>query len=208
MQIKICGITCVEEIQFLNKMNIDYIGLVFCTSKRQVTVEKGKVLRERIKDKLVVGVFKDNSLEFIKKVYAKTKIDIIQLHGNEDLNYIKKLMEELKINKNKIWKGISIENNRSLKKLEIYKEFNILLDGKAPGEGKSFDYKILNKIKRKYFLAGGINKESIKSIPKDENIIGIDLSSGAEEIKDGKRIKSKDKINEILGEVRSYEGTI
>lgn len=208
MKIKICGVTTVEEIIFLNKLEIDYIGLVFCESKRKVTIEEGKVLRRKVKDKIVVGVFKNNEIAFIKEVFEKVKVDIIQLHGSEDLNYIEKLIEELKIDKNYILKAISIESTESLEKVREYGRFNILLDGKVPGAGKAFDYRILRNIKRKYFLAGGISKETIRDIPKDKNVIGIDLSSGAEEIKDGKRVKSEDKIKEILREVKSYEGTI
>ena len=69
MQIKICGITTLREVEFVNELKPDYIGLVFAESKRKVNEEKAfqlcKYLNKEIK---TVAVFRNNSFEEIKNV--------------------------------------------------------------------------------------------------------------------------------------------
>ena len=64
MDIKICGITAIEEIQDLNILKPEYIGFVFAESKRKISKEQGKLLYDSIdRDIKVVGVFRDNTKE-------------------------------------------------------------------------------------------------------------------------------------------------
>ena len=66
VKIKICGITCEKEIEYLNILKPDYIGFVFAKSKRQINKIKAKNLIEKLDDEIkCVGVFKDNSIESI-----------------------------------------------------------------------------------------------------------------------------------------------
>ena len=51
MQIKICGITTLREIEFVNELKPDYIGLVFAESKRKVNKEKAFELAKIIAEK-------------------------------------------------------------------------------------------------------------------------------------------------------------
>ncbi|MGL4849304.1 MAG: phosphoribosylanthranilate isomerase [Clostridium sp.] len=197
MKVKICGITLEDEISFLNKLEVDYLGFVFCESKRRISIEDGRKLCRKVRKGESVGVFRNNSIEFIEKVYKETGIEWIQLHGNEDIEFIEMLKERIKIKK--IIKALSIDD---VHKIEEFNEYKIIIDGRSPGSGEAFDYSLLNKINREFILAGGISKERLKDIPRDKNIRGLDLSTGVEKIVGNMRVKDEKKVREFLKELK------
>ena len=90
IQVKICGITNKKEIEYLNILKPEYIGFVFVLSKRQVTWEKANELCLNLNSNIKkVGVFKDNSINEILDTLGKVSLDVIQLHGKEDEEFIK-----------------------------------------------------------------------------------------------------------------------
>ena len=94
-KIKLCGITRMEDIESINQLGVDYIGFVFAPkSKRYITPQKAKKLRDALEEGIrVVGVFVDAPVEYVASLLDNQIIDIAQLHGEEDADYIKTLME-------------------------------------------------------------------------------------------------------------------
>ena len=89
MLIKICGITKLSEIEDLNELKPDYIGFVFAKSKRQIDGKTACRLKENLdKDIKTVGVFLNNTEEDILNVLKEVELDVIQLHGDENNNFI------------------------------------------------------------------------------------------------------------------------
>lgn len=202
MKIKICGITSLEEIEYINKLKPEYIGFVFTKSKREITARQAKNLSEKLsKEVKIVGVFKNNSLEEIRAVIKEIKVNVIQLHGKEDNYFIESLREIIKEeyggkyieeikewNKDKksgkiqIWKGISIKSEEDLNRDINLKVDNFILDGGNPGSGETFNWDLIKQtnINFNFFLAGGINLENLDGIIKNINPYGVDISSGVE----------------------------
>lgn len=205
MKVKFCGLTSLCEIKDVNKVKPDYVGFVFTESKRRVSIEEAKILKDNLNKKIkVVGVFRNNSIEEILRAYKLLNLDVIQLHGNEKEEFIKEVRRCIS-NDIEIWKGINVENANIL---ENYKKLDVeafILDGNLPGSGIKFSWEPLKRegIKAKLFLAGGITE---KNIIQGINIIkpdGIDISSGIEEINDrGQRLKSLKKMENIMRKVR------
>mgnify|MGYP000122734657 CR=1 FL=1 len=81
-----------EDIAIINRYTPDYVGFIFAESKRQVSMQTAsdlaKILDEKIKK---VGVFVNASLAQIEEIAQKVPLDIIQLHGDEDNEFIKAL---------------------------------------------------------------------------------------------------------------------
>ena len=202
MKVKICGITKAMEISALNKLKPDYIGFVFAESKRKITKEEGESLYKLVhKDIKTVGVFRNNSREFIEDILKNIPLYAIQLHGNEEADFIEYF------NKNyscKVWKGASIQSKEDLEKALNLPVSTLILDGKNPGSGKTFSWEYLKGIKtsKEILLAGGINEKNIREALNIENIQGIDVSSGAESIENGIRRKDPLKMEQIISEVR------
>lgn len=209
MKIKTCGLFREEDINYANELKPDYIGFVFAESKRKVGVEKAYNLKNKLdKEIKSVGVFVNDNLDFILNLIREKIIDIIQLHGNEDNNFL----DNLKTKTNaKIIKFIPVENADSiLNSLNIFSDF-ILLDNFKGGVGKTFNWnylkeafesnkKFIEVFNKKYFLAGGLNKENINEALKF-NPYCVDLSGGLET--DG--IKDFEKMKYIINITKNYK---
>ena len=203
MKIKICGITSLKEIEFLNKCDIDYIGFVFAKSKRKISIEEAEILTKNTDTNIkTVGVFRNNTLDYVLEVLGKVKLDVVQLHGNENIEYIEKIREKNNI---EIWKAASGNKVLEITELMNYPVDKILLDGSQPGSGKSFSWENLSKINitKPFFLAGGIDSDNVEEAIKITNPYGIDVSSKVESIDtDGIRQKDVQKIKKLIKKVR------
>lgn len=209
MKIKTCGLFREEDINYANELKPDYIGFVFAESKRKVGVEKAYNLKNKLdKEIKSVGVFVNDNLDFILNLIRGKIIDIIQLHGNEDNNFL----DNLKTKTNaKIIKFIPVENADSiLNSLNIFSDF-ILLDNLKGGVGKTFNWnylkeafesnkKFIEVFNKKYFLAGGLNKENINEALKF-NPYCVDLSGGLET----NGIKDFEKMKYIINITKNYK---
>ena len=198
-KIKLCGIQRYEDIDVVNELLPDYIGFVFAKkSKRFISYDTAKALKKRL-DKRVkaVGVFVDESIENIIYLVRNDIIDLIQLHGYEDGEYISKLKKYVNI---PVIKAFKIKSKADINTL--YKEGSdfILLDAGA-GEGKTLDESILKDFKGDYFLAGGLSPDNICKKINTLHPFGVDVSSGIET--DGK--KDADKMRKFVKLVREVE---
>lgn len=229
IEIKICGITDEKEIEYLNILNPEYIGFVFADSKRKISKEMAFKLSSKLNHNIKkVGVFRDSSIDEVLKVIAEVELDIIQLHGKEDIRFIDDLRKKIP-SYMKIWKAISINNIKDLEKYsnndyykcnknnEIKEKLidKLLIDGSNPGSGEAFDLDNIvkyfniysNNSKGKendFFLAGGITNENVLDRISKIHPIGIDVSSGVEVIcENGTRIKSFKKMKNLIDKVRN-----
>lgn len=207
VEIKICGITCEKEIQYLNILKPQYAGFVFAESKRKVSIDKASCLVSIINNDIKpVGVFRNNTLKEIISVCEKIKFYGVQLHGNEDFEFIEELRS--KLDKNiKIWKALSIKDeNTTIKFMERKHPFidKYLIDGSNPGSGEDYNLDFLKEIVQKYslsnnfILAGGINPENVAQKIKKVQPQIVDVSSGVEIKENDKSIKSFEKMKELL----------
>ncbi|MDF2820482.1 MAG: trpF [Clostridiales bacterium] len=199
-KIKICGLTRENDIEAVNKIIPDYIGFVFAKSKRQVTPDRAKILRERLIPNIqVIGVFVNEEIERIVKLCEAKTIDIIQLHGEEDNQYIERLRSYVP---NPIIKAIRVKCSEDIINAYKFSSDYLLLDAfdkeQYGGSGKSFDWSLIENIKKPFFLAGGINIENIVAAKESCNPFGIDVSSGVET--DG--YKDSQKITDIITKLR------
>lgn len=204
-EVKICGITTLREVEFLNKLKLGYIGLVFTESKRKVTIEKAiEICREINSSIKTVAVFRNEDYESISEVLNSVPVNIVQLHGSESIELIKKIKGNYKV---EVWKALSSQEIKNKEYLECQFIDKLLVDSPNPGSGESFNWQELKNVKfsKDVFLAGGINLENVDEALILKNINGVDLSSGVEWInEDGIREKSYAKVKEIIRKVREY----
>ncbi|MCL2077723.1 MAG: phosphoribosylanthranilate isomerase [Oscillospiraceae bacterium] len=189
MKIKICGLRNLEDVYAVNEAMPDYIGFIFVkSSKRYITPDCAAHIYDRLnKEILKVGVFVNANIDTIASIMRKNIIDIIQLHGDEDNDYIKNLRSKTKA---KIIKAVSVNSPEDLVGIYNIKSDYILLDNGKGGTGKTFDWSLFPKdMHHKIFLAGGISFENIDAAVSLSPYC-IDVSSGVETdgIKDRKKI--------------------
>ncbi|WP_343154561.1 bifunctional indole-3-glycerol-phosphate synthase TrpC/phosphoribosylanthranilate isomerase TrpF [Buchnera aphidicola (Pseudoregma panicola)] len=185
---KICGITRKKDIIYSSDNGAIYIGIIFVKSSNRYVNYKNVEKLFYYSHIKYVGVFKNENIYKIKYISEKFNLYAIQLHGEENQEYINILRKILNKNIN-IWKAIGIKN--SIPYINFKNIDYIVLDNTIPGSGKTFNWNLLKNInKKKIFLSGGIN---IKNLKKALNLKchGLDLNSGLEKkvgIKDKKKI--------------------
>ena len=193
-KIKFCGLRRVEDIFMANELLPNFVGFIFAKkSFRYITPEKFIELKNLLDKKiLAVGVFVNEEPEKILDVAEN--LDLIQLHGTENENYISRLKN---FTDKKIIKAFEIKNISDLKNAAKSPADYILLDG-GKGEGKIFDWSLLKNFGREYFLAGGLNPENISDAIKILNPFAVDVSSGIETNK----FKDAEKMRAFIKNVR------
>ena len=203
-QLKVCGLTKMDQIQELISLNTDFLGFIFYEkSPRFVLNHLSLEEISEINHQGKVGVFVNETVEKISEISEKAKLSFIQLHGDEDEKFILQLRQILG-NNIKIIKVIRI-GNQSFDELQktINQQpstVNYLLfdtDSKAfGGTGKTFDWQILNEIEIPipYFLSGGISLENIHQRSTiNHQPLALDINSKFETepgIKDLEKIKN------------------
>lgn len=193
MKIKICGIKNENEAKIINECMPDIAGFVFASGKRQIDINKAKILKKIINPEIeTAGIFVEQNEDEILEIYNEKIIDIIQLHGDYDEQTIKNLKEKTNA---KIIKVIRVKEG--FYKIETLADF-ILFDtyskDKYGGLNKTFDWNIKIISNVPYFVAGGINENNIIEMVKKLTPYGVDISSGVEV--DG--FKTKEKVFNII----------
>ena len=195
-KIKMCGISKVETIPAIVDAKPDYMGLVFAPSKRQVTVEQAKTLVDELHKQYeikTVGVFVNETIEKLLKIAEKVKLDVIQLHGDEDESFIQTLKEQSNV---EVWKAVQVRSAADTEKWIDSSADMLLFDAyhkdERGGTGEVFDWSSLDEFERPFLLAGGIDSTNVARAIRTVRPYGIDISSGIETkgVKDDEKIKA------------------
>jgi len=200
LKIKICGITNLPDALDAAALGASSLGFIFSKSPRQISQHEAKAIIKELPPFIsTVGVFVNESLEYINEVTHDCKLDIIQLHGNESPDFC------AKINRRTI-KAIRIFGIEDLKIIDKYKNVvsGILLDtyvvNTAGGTGQAFDWGLAHEAKKygiPIIVAGGINPDNLVKAVKTASPYAIDLSSGVEKFHGKKDYEKLSKLFQI-----------
>ncbi len=203
MKIKICGLFREDDIYAVNEFQSDYIGFIFYPkSKRYINSEKAadlkKILNKNIKS---VGVFVNEKEEKVIEIAKNHIVDVIQLHGNEDNEYIEKISSSTKLPVIKAFKA-DYDLNKNIKETKAdYILIDSYNENTFGGTGVCFDWGVIpDEVKDRLFLAGGINISNVKEAIKKVNPYCIDINSGVET----NGLKDKNKIEKIIKLIKGY----
>ena len=202
-KVKMCGISKVETIPAIIDAKPDYMGLVFAPSKRQVTVDQAKTLVEELYKQYAVrynsetiktvGVFVNETVENLLKIAEEVKLDVIQLHGDEDESFIQILKEQSNV---EVWKAVQVRSAADAEKWIDSSADMLLFDAyhkdERGGTGEVFDWSSLDEFERPFMLAGGIDSTNVARAIRTVRPYGLDISSGIETngVKDNEKMKA------------------
>ena len=195
-KIKICGLFRPEDIEAVNLYQPDFAGFIinFPKSHRNISPADLKQLKSKLDPRIKsVGVFVDRPLKEVRNLLEEGTIDIAQLHGSEDSDYIK----ALQTGGNEVWKAFEIQDRSDLERAIGSPADKILLDA-GKGQGRTFSWDILSGLKMDYILAGGLHSGNVEQAIRSLHPLGLDISSGVES--DG--LKDAKKIEEVIRIVR------
>lgn len=178
-KIKLCGLTRPGDIAAANALQPEYIGFVFAPkSRRYVSREMAAELKAQLSPGIqAVGVFVNEAPETVADLLNAGIIDIAQLHGQEDAAYIARLRG---LTARPLWQAFRVTDAASLAKAEKSPADLVLLDSGAGGTGTTFDWTLLEKFDRPYFLAGGLGPDNAADAVRQLHPYAVDVSSGIE----------------------------
>ena len=191
--VKICGIKTPAEARDVASLDVDFLGVIFAKSKRQVSVQTAREIADiaHRAGKKCVGVFAGQSDCEIMEICEFVPLDAAQIHGEVSSN----LYANLKAMGLEVWRVYSVLDE--LPAVDTALCDMPLFDCKgqnAGGNGISFDWEILRGVKFDFGMAGGIGehnaREAIKFSPRV-----LDLNS---KVENENGIKSAEKIKKIL----------
>jgi len=211
LRIKICGITRIEDALMAGNLGAWAVGFIFApSSSRRLSPEKAREISECIErhcpDLLRIGVFLDQSEEFISGVAGLCNLDSIQFHGKESPEFVKRFSGILKI------KAFTVDGSLSFRdmisRINSYRDCIPLLD--LPKD-RDISQDILIDIATElrdseinFIIAGGIDSTNICSFLK-LNPFAIDISRGVE-ISPG--IKDEVKMKELFSLVKGDDADV
>ena len=189
-RIKLCGLSRLQDIETANTLLPEYVGFVFAPkSKRHVTRQHAAELKKHLAPGIrSVGVFVDEPPENVAKIAKRGVIDLVQLHGGEDETYLRWLRELTAV---PLIQAFRIRSGKDLAAAERSTADYVLLDAGA-GDGKVFDWSLLENFRRPYFLAGGLDTENAGPAVRMLHPFVVDVSSGIETegVKDPEKMKA------------------
>ena len=195
-ELKICGLSRLEDIIAVNRHGADYAGFVFFKkSKRYVDPYKANELIELLRSDIKpVGVFMDEPIDDVVRIARISGVELVQLHGHESEEYVEYIKRTLD---RPVIKAFKAGEEGALERAANTSADYVMIDSGA-GSGKKFDWSILKDLKRDYFLAGGLDPESVGEAISLLEPYAVDVSSGVET--DG--IKDEKKIAEFIKAVK------
>jgi phosphoribosylanthranilate isomerase len=211
-RIKICGIKEEAHATAVTEAGVDFMGLVFANSPRQVTPSQAEKLvanvRSHKKPPQTVGVFVNAKTESINRIAEQCQLDWVQLNGDEPWELCRELNRPIikVVRVSRVFKPITIINNLALgEKILANQEHIFLIDSNARdkfgGTGQRFNWELARPIADRFpvIIAGGLTPENVREAINIINPWGVDVSSGVET----KGAKDTEKINTFINNVKN-----
>ncbi len=183
-QIKVCGVTEIENAAMVAASGVHWIGLNFWRqSKRYVDRMRARSIvlaaRKANPEIKVVGVFVNHSAKEIEAAIEAAKLDFVQLHGEESPVFAKRF-GELAI------KALPMEHEMDVARVAEYECPHMLLDSSSAergGSGVTANWELAKRAvasREGVFLAGGLTPENVADAIKAVTPFAVDVASGVE----------------------------
>jgi phosphoribosylanthranilate isomerase len=205
-RVKICGIQELDHALVAARAGADFIGLVFVPERRrQIEVGSAKAIVSGLKARgdsapKVVGLFADQPLEEVNQVIRACQLDLVQLCGQESLDYCgwieAEVIKVLHVAGTGTGNAILLaENIQRFREAGHLITLDRLVDGLQGGTGQKFDWDMAAQLSRQgypFLLAGGLTPGNVAQAVSSVKPWGVDVSSGVETggVKDPEKIKA------------------
>jgi phosphoribosylanthranilate isomerase len=191
--IKICGLSEIESAIAAGKAGADFLGLVFASSRRQVSPEKALPIVEAV-DNLkpcpeIVGVFVNSPAKEINRIADYCRLDRVQLSGDESWQYCREIERPvIKV----IHITAATEVDQVLNEIETgyrsglkYDPVCLLDTGVGDdygGTGQTFNWQLAGGVSARFpvIVAGGLTPANVGQLVREVHPWGVDVSTGVE----------------------------
>ncbi len=203
-EIKICGITDLEDALFAVACGVEALGFIFYNrSPRHITPSDARRIITALPPEVaMVGVFVNQKPDEVQQIFDDCGLDYIQLHGDETPAYCRRFSPSLLI------KAVSLTGEAELPALASYQVRAMLVDsrdaGRYGGTGRRANWALARRVKenRPLILSGGLKAENIAAALAEVSPAAVDINSGVE-IAPGR--KDRDKVRRVVDIIRSKD---
>jgi len=205
VRIKICGITNMADAEKAAELGANALGFVFADSPRRIKPLVAREISRALPPFISkIGVFVNEGINTVNKLYDYCQLDGVQLHGHENRKYI----DSLEI---PFIKTFRVNGKGVIKQIEEFGLRYFLLDSFDKnlfgGTGNIFDWQVASEAAKlgKIILSGGLNPSNIREALKTVKPYAVDISSGVE-----KSLREKDyqKMEIFINEVHRWDSRI
>lgn len=203
-RVKICGLKTVEDIYMINRLKPDFVGFVFAGKKRRITPEQAAVMKGRLLPEIKsVGVFVNEDVNRAAALARQGTIDLIQLHGDEEEDYILQLKA---LTEKPVIKAVRVRSREDILRAQTFSCEYLLLDtykkNEYGGSGEAFQWDLIpGEMEKPCFLAGGLGIYNIAAALRSCTPWAVDVSSSVEE--NGR--KAEDKVRAFIEKVHELD---
>lgn len=194
VNIKICGITSLEDARCAIDAGADYLGFIRAkVSPRFVTVERvAEITRQLPSHVRTVGVFVDSGLEEIRETLSAANLNYVQLHGEEPPEVA------MQLGTGRVWRVVHLNGDADIQGIWSYPCAAVVADtavaGKRGGTGVVGNWSLASKLasRKRTVLAGGLIPENVAEAVRTVAPWGVDVSSGVEAepgVKDPEKVR-------------------
>ena len=187
MNIKVCGITQLKQLQQLDGMDIDFAGLIFYKGSSRYMGDniQGEQLKSADFDIKKVGVFVDAKYDEVMQTIDDYELDAVQLHGNETPELCSRLSENTEVIKAFRIAGNELMVDKMVNQYDEVCDYYLFDKGGQKetlgGTGQQFDWEVLrnSRIEKPFFLSGGIGPDDISRLKyfAHPDLFAIDVNS-------------------------------
>lgn len=186
MNIKVCGITEMKQLQQLDGLDIDFAGMIFYKESPRYAGDKlnARDVKKADFDLKKTGVFVNPEMIEVLDAIDEFGLEVVQLHGDETPEMCEDLSSEVEV-----IKAFRIKGDEDIDKLvapydavcDYYLFDTGGLKESFGGTGQQFDWSILSKakIEKPFFLSGGIGVDDAARVKafKHPDMFGVDINS-------------------------------
>ena len=200
-RVKVCGITCEEDIHLCVKCGVDAVGFVVeypIEVPWNIPREFARELIARVPPFVSRVVVVGGNFERILSIAKMTMPDALQLHGDESVEETATIVEHLQSRQVQVIKAVRVKAQRQdtdadyvvnrCKKFARTGISALLLDSKTEampaGTGVPFDWGLARQVRDvltvPLILAGGLNAGNVRKAIEQVDPFGVDVISSVE----------------------------
>lgn len=184
MIVKVCGMRDHRQMQALEDMGVDLMGMIFFPKSPRY-VDGEDVCSGCLPKKIAkVGVFVKADLATVVETVKKYNLSYVQLHGGENVDYARQLIEKTGVKIIKVASVSGVDDVRNIptewESVADYMLFDYKCVGYG-GSGQQFDWAVLDEytLNIPFLLSGGVgadDAEAVKNI-RHPKFAGVDVNS-------------------------------
>lgn len=205
-QVKICGLTRVDEARACADLGADAVGLVFyAPSPRAVGIEQARDISAALPQRICrVGVFVNEKFDTVMRVAGSVGLQAVQLHGRESPELVERICRQGL----KVVKALFTHREPHYTAAGQYPASAFLLEcgvGRLPGgNARAWDFSLLGDFAVDFplILAGGLSIRNITAAVEQSRPDAVDVSSGVESVPGRKDLA---RVEEFI---RAVHGTV